>query len=116
MIFTGFQEDIGSYYDALDAIVICAKNEALGRITIEGMLSHKPVIGKISGATPELIKDGVTGLLYDTPKKLSQSIEYLFENPTISAKLAKNGAEYAVTNFSSCKSIDKLYKEINRLT
>lgn len=47
-----------------DVVLICSHWEPFGRVTVEAMLAGKPVIA-ISGATVELIHDGVTGLLYD---------------------------------------------------
>jgi glycosyltransferase involved in cell wall biosynthesis len=115
LVFTGFVRDVASYYSALDLILVCSTHEALGRITIEGMLAKKPVIGKRSGATPELIENGKNGLLYDTVPELASKIEYLYKNPEESTRIAKMGQVFAVTNFSSGKSIDALYNEIQRL-
>jgi glycosyltransferase involved in cell wall biosynthesis len=79
------------------------------------MLCKKPVIGKKSGATTELIKDGETGLLYDSVNELAEKIAVLYENEEMRNHLALKGNQYAVTNFSSGKSINMLNAVIKNL-
>jgi len=40
-------------------------SEPFGMVTIEALASGTPVIGSGSGATPEIIKDGVNGFIVD---------------------------------------------------
>lgn len=68
--FTGFVDDIFTLMDRSHALLQCSRHEALGRVTLEAMVNGMPVIGHASGATPELIADGVTGLLYSTAGEL----------------------------------------------
>jgi glycosyltransferase involved in cell wall biosynthesis len=63
--FTGFLEDPYPEIAAADICLVCSRREAFGRATIEAMKCGRPVIGAASGATAELIEDGVTGLLYE---------------------------------------------------
>ena len=51
-------------YNKLDCLLMCAKNEALGRVTIEAMSKGVPVIGYDNAGTSEIIKHGYNGLLY----------------------------------------------------
>lgn len=113
--FIGYTDNIGAYYSEMDIVIVCAKNEALGRVTIEAMLSGKCVIGKRSGATPEIIEHNVNGLLYDTVYELARSIEYLYDNPTRREEMAEIGYKNAVTKFGSGTSIKSIYNEIIKL-
>ena len=47
-----------------DIELVCSRNEAFGRVTIEAMLHRLLVIGANSGGTAELISDGKTGFLF----------------------------------------------------
>lgn len=113
--FVGYTDNIGAYYDAMDIVVVSAINEALGRVTVEAMLYIKPVIGKNSGATPELIRHNKNGLLYNSARDLANNIELLYCDPRKRIKLALQGNLYAVTNFSSGLSIERLWNEITNL-
>lgn len=64
VIFTGVRTDMPAIYAAMDIMVLSSKKEACGRVILEAMASGKPVIGTDSGGTPEMITDGVTGLLF----------------------------------------------------
>jgi glycosyltransferase involved in cell wall biosynthesis len=41
-----------------DVVLVCARQEAFGRTTVEAMKLGKPVIGSRSGGTPELVQEG----------------------------------------------------------
>ena len=113
--FIGYTDDVGAYYEEMDIVIVCAKNEALGRVTVETMLYNKCVIGKRSGATSEIIYDSKNGLLYNTINELASQIELLYKNSQIRTDLAKNANNLAVTKFSNGLSIKRIYSEILKL-
>jgi glycosyltransferase involved in cell wall biosynthesis len=86
-----------------DAVLVCSKSEAFGRVTLEGMLARKPVIGARAGATAELIEDGVTGLLYKPGDALdlANQIQYLFDNPAVAETLGDTGHQWAEKSFTA---------------
>lgn len=47
-----------------DAFVSASRWEAFGRSMVEAMACRLPVIGHASGGTPEILEEGVTGVLY----------------------------------------------------
>ena len=59
-----------------DIVCVCSSNEAFGRVTVEGMLSKCLVVASDSGASGEIIQDGVTGRLYrnDSVYSLTETI------------------------------------------
>lgn len=93
-----------------DAVLVCSKREAFGRVTIEGMLAGKPVLGARCGATEELIRDGVNGLLYDSgdSKDLANKIKYLCENPTVADTLGRNARDWVEGYFTRGRYGDEL--------
>lgn len=58
-----FHLDLRNIRRNADIALMCSKNEALGRVTIESMLSENIVIGTNSAGTAEIIEDGVNGYL-----------------------------------------------------
>ncbi len=73
-----FHSDMKELYSWADISLMCSSHEPMGRVTVEGMLSGCLVIGADAGATPEIISNGVTGLLYKVgePQRLAKCIEY----------------------------------------
>jgi glycosyltransferase involved in cell wall biosynthesis len=62
--FWGYIPDPERAFLAADAALMCSRNEAMGRVTVEAMCACRPVIGYDSGGTSELIDADRTGLLY----------------------------------------------------
>lgn len=63
--FMPFQVELKEIRREADITLMCSQNEALGRVTIESMLSENIVIGTNSAGTAEIIEDGVNGYLYE---------------------------------------------------
>lgn len=43
--FTGYVDNLASIYNSADIVLVCSRWEAFGRVTVEGMLFKKPIIG-----------------------------------------------------------------------
>ncbi len=100
--FVGQVPDALPFVAASDVLLMCSRSEGFGRVTIEGMLAGKPVIGARGGATQDLVREGVTGLLYSVgdSQDLALKIRQLCENPGQAESLGKNAKEWATTFFT----------------
>lgn len=115
--FMGRIDNVQDFYKKSDIAVVCSSEEPFGRVTVEGMLSGCLVIGSNSGATPELIKDGITGMLYEqgNSKSLAECIIKAIEDSEKAKKIAKQGQKYAYEIYSkenNAKGIVKVYQKI----
>jgi FkbM family methyltransferase len=110
--FIGFQENVYPLINKADIVLMCSSNEAYGRVTIEAMLLRKPVIGTNSGGTPELIRDGFNGLLYEAGNysQLADRIEYLIENRKKIREFGENGYKFAKGHFNKQEYVGRFYK------
>jgi lipopolysaccharide/colanic/teichoic acid biosynthesis glycosyltransferase/glycosyltransferase involved in cell wall biosynthesis len=63
VLFTGWRRDLPEIYADLDVLVIASRNEGTPVAAIEAMASRCPVVATRVGGVPDLIEDGVTGLL-----------------------------------------------------
>jgi glycosyltransferase involved in cell wall biosynthesis len=95
-----------------DVVLMCSRNEAFGRVTVEAMKLGKPVIGAASGGTVELIKDGVNGLLYSPGnyQELAEKIRLLALQPEMLVLLGKNAKEFADRNFTDENYAGKIFE------
>lgn len=100
-----------------DAVLVCSRSEAFGRVTIEAMLVGKPVIGARSGATQELITDGVNGLVYElgNPSDLAAKIKYLSENADVAISLARNAGSWTRSHFNEDRYGDEILPVLTSL-
>ncbi|MFB3924904.1 MAG: glycosyltransferase family 4 protein [Syntrophales bacterium] len=101
--FHGYMENVFSYIRTADVVLVCSRSEAFGRVTVEGMLAGKPVIGAACAGTAELINDGFNGLLYKAGehRELAEKIYYLRTNPGHAANMGRCGRNWAQRTFSS---------------
>ncbi len=63
--FLGVRNDVARLLGALDIVTLPSINEACSMAIIESMASGKPVIATRAGGNPELIDNGITGLLVE---------------------------------------------------
>ncbi|MHC4640591.1 MAG: glycosyltransferase family 4 protein [Planctomycetota bacterium] len=99
--FLGYMSNPLEAYKASDAVLMCSKHEAMGRVTAEAMAAARPVIGYNSGATPEIIDNEVTGIIYDGGhQKLAQCMKRFIEEPRWAQQLGINGRRKAQKDFS----------------
>ena len=98
----GFRRDMPPLLAAADICVLPAHAEACGRVLFEAMAMAKPVVATMSGGTPEIVVDGVTGLLVAprNPVTLAEALLVLLKDPAKCQALGAAGRERAVKQFS----------------
>lgn len=65
VFITDFTKNVVAFYKAIDVFVMSSVGETYGMVTLEAMLSKIPVIGTNSGGTPEILRQGQFGELYE---------------------------------------------------
>ncbi len=100
-----------------DINLICSSAEGLGRTTVESMLSGALTIAADAGATPEIVTDMETGLLYTcrNPQSLADKIEWAMENRAEARTIAAQGRKYAAEAFSIEKYAAKVMEIYNKI-
>jgi glycosyltransferase involved in cell wall biosynthesis len=68
VFFTGSRKNVGAVLRGADALVLNALVEPFGLVILEAMASGTPVIATRVGGIPEIVEDGVSGLLVPSPR------------------------------------------------
>lgn len=99
----GFRADVPTLMKAVDVVAHTSTSaEPFGRVIVEGMLAERPVVATRAGGAPEIIRDGVNGLLTppDDASALQAALRLLLTYPDFAHDLARNGGEHARRQFS----------------
>lgn len=107
-----FCDDLRAIRHDTDIELICSTKEAMGRVTAEGMLSGSLVIGADTGATPEIIANGETGLLYKggDEHSLAEAMIGALSAPDVSRMIAAQGQRGAMDHFDNKRYVQKIYR------
>lgn len=97
-----FSPDPLRYLAEADVALMCSRNEAFGRVTLEAMKMGVPVIGSNTGATPEIVKPGVNGWLYRAcdPSELAERIIWCHAHREETRRMGEQAREWAQTEFT----------------
>lgn len=100
--FLGYRHDVESVLDALDVYVQPSDREGSANAVLEAMCRHVPVVATGVGGTPELVRDGVDGLLVppgDTVA-LARAIAACLEDPASAQDRARRARRRLDDDFS----------------
>lgn len=116
-IFTGFRRDIPQLLASMDVVVLPSEIDACSRVLFESMAMQKPLVATNAGGTPEIVQDGITGLLVK-PKDhsdMAKCIMKLLHNKSLSEQYGKSGRKRVEEMFSIERNIEeteKVYLEL----
>ena len=118
VIFTGFRNDVNEILAAMDIVVHASTlPEPFGLTIIEAMACGKPIVATNGGGVPEIIIDGVTGVLVPMkdPAALEKGIIEMLTDPEKRKKLGSAGrkrVEEFFTVDTFVKNMSNQYQEL----
>jgi glycosyltransferase involved in cell wall biosynthesis len=109
MRFLGHRSDVARIVAACDIMTITSPAEPFGFVALEAFALGKPIVGFRSGGLPEVVTDGVDGLLAarDDEQQFSELLVSALLDTSLRARLAKSAAE-SIGRFSIDHHIDEL--------
>jgi len=119
IVWAGYQPEVYNLLPAFDVFVQPSRFEGLPTTVIEAMAAGLPVVATAVGGTPEVVEDGVTGLLLPPadPAALAKAINHLLGDPPLRLALGRAGRERAARQFSveqMVRQTEALYIELCR--
>lgn len=89
------QDKMLEFYAECDVLVLPSKTEGWGLALMEAMACRKPVVASRVGGIPELVRDGIDGILVDPGdvSELANAIVRLLTDRKLNSKMGGSGAE-----------------------
>jgi glycosyltransferase involved in cell wall biosynthesis len=95
----GHRENLQSVLQGVDMLLHTTKGEAFGNVLIEAMACGIPIVATRSGAAPEIIEEGVTGLLVESgigeAERTADAVQALWKDPERRAAMGQAGIRQA---------------------
>ncbi|HVG27014.1 MAG TPA: glycosyltransferase [Acidobacteriaceae bacterium] len=116
-LFTGFRSDIPRLVAAMDVFVLSTHREGLPLSILEGMGMGKAVVATAVDGIPEVITDGVTGLLHahQDSEGLAAAILECIEDPAKARAMGEAARELVRTKYNPevyAENVERIYREV----
>jgi len=117
VIFKGSINDAQEKKDLLrncEFLVLPSRLEPFGIVNLEAMAAGKAVVSTRCGGTPEVVKDGINGILVEphNDQALAQGMMRLLDDQELTGELGRNGRKIAQEAKFSWDNIADQYIEI----
>jgi len=117
--FTGpvSDERLQSLYQLCHLLVAPSLYESFGLIYLEAMNYAKPVVGCHTGGVPEVVEDGVTGLLVDpeAPAVLADAVISILNSPAKLCEIGMAGRQRLLEKFTyvqMARDFERVYRSV----
>jgi len=101
VIFAGFRADVPRLLDALDVLCLPSLYEGMPLTAIEAAAMARPVVATAVDGTPEVVREGRTGLLVPPadPPALARALLALLRDPDGARRMGQAGRDWALLRF-----------------
>ena len=116
--FMGYRRDVAGILKKLDVVVFCSKlKEGCPMTILEAMAAGKPVISTATGGIPEIISNGIDGILVrpGDVKAMASAILRLSADKILSHKIGLAGYKRVRNSFSLAQRnryLAEIYKQL----
>ncbi len=121
VVWAGFQKNVVPYYALAAIFALPSHSEGSPNVILEAMAAGLPIAATSVGGVPEILEDGVTGLLVPArnPRALAEALRRLLLSEDLRGQLAaaaQRQAETAHTLRAYKRELTSFYVETLRMT
>lgn len=104
----GFRRDAHALIKGADLFVMPSHLEGLGTVVLDALWMGVPVAASRAGGIPEMIEDGVNGLLFAPrdPAALAEAVGRVLDDRALAARLASAGPESVRRRFTADRMVE----------
>jgi glycosyltransferase involved in cell wall biosynthesis len=101
----------------IDALALPSRTESFGIVYLEAWANLRPVVAAEAGAVPELVHDGVNGLLvpFGAPGRIAEAFRLLQQNPALGARMGEAGNRLLHAKYTWPLVLQRMYDAYDRV-
>jgi L-malate glycosyltransferase len=113
----GFRKDIPQVLPEFDLFLFTSNNEPTGGVLLESYACHVPIVAANAGGIPEVVQDGITGLMAEVgnPISFADKVVQLLEDTALQQQFTDNGYQFLLENFTKEVIAKKMFDELNEV-
>jgi glycosyltransferase involved in cell wall biosynthesis len=116
-LFLGYQEDVGRFYSAIDALLLPSANEGTPVSVIEALAAGRPAVATRVGGVPDVLRDGVDGFLVEVgdAQGLADRLAELAADPERRVRMGAEGRARVLERYAVQRlvdDVDRLYRSL----
>jgi glycosyltransferase involved in cell wall biosynthesis len=119
VVFTGFRSDVPRVLDAIDVLALPSLHEGMPLTAIEAAAAGRPVVATAVDGTPEVVREGETGLLVPPadPAALARALLAMLGDGEAAARMGREAHRWARERFDIDVHVEataRVYREVAR--
>lgn len=117
VVFMGFQANVSAIYRVIDIFVYPSYRDACPLAPMEAMTWEKAVVASRTGGVPEIVEDGVTGILCEPGDigEFAEAVQKLVIDNDLREKMGYKGKERVYNMFSMERLATDVEQVFNKL-
>jgi glycosyltransferase involved in cell wall biosynthesis len=106
--------ELSRYYAESSIFCLPTRREPFGIAFVEAMMHRLPIVGTRVGAVPDMVEDGVNGILVEPGKAepLARALCTLLDSPALCQQFGRRGYEKAVERYTWAGTGQRIRKRI----
>ncbi len=117
VLLPGFRTDVIGCMKSFDVFVMSSVNEGLGTALLDALACARPVVATRTGGIPEIVDDGVTGILV-APRDhaaLASAIVCMLQDRALGERLGAAGSARVAARFSAERMVAETARVYERV-
>ena len=115
--FAGHRNDVRPWYRVASVFALPSQSEGSPNVVLEAMSAGVPVIATAVGGVPEIMEDGVTGLIVPPrqARMMAEGLARLLRDESLRKKLGAAGRDHISRDFTPeayVSSLANFYKQV----